>query len=242
MPHTPLAPCRSTVSPRRAVRLPMLALTLSLSLSMLGGCATHLRGSVSSETDPNLPVRTDMVVLLKPAEADESTALRNRRHLAGLADRLRERGFGKVYTPLSPPPQNTPAEMVATANLTLRSTVHQYTAPDYGEIAPARTYTDCSTDAAGKKTCVQRTARARTGIVGYSTRTEHQHHYSLKLSWHSARTGQLAMVSTVTAVNPPCGEEENFELLAAHGLARLSIDTTRAEDFRVELAKDQCRR
>ena len=209
---------------------------------LLTGCATHLQGTVSSETDPNLPVRPDMVVLLKASEADESTALRNRRHLPNIADRLRERGFKKVFTPLSPPPRDTPVDLQATAQLLRLTTAHQYTAPDYGEISPARTVTDCSTDAAGKKTCVQRTIRARTGVIGYSTRTDTLHDYTVKLTWYSARTGQLAMVSTITARNPPCAEEENFELLVDNGLMRLSFDTTRTESFRVELAKDQCRR
>ena len=80
-----------------------VALTLGATALLLTGCATHLQGTVSSETDPNLPVRPDMVVLLKASEADESTALRNRRHLPNIADRLRERGFKKVFTPLSPP-------------------------------------------------------------------------------------------------------------------------------------------
>lgn len=172
---------------------PASSASLVVAALLLTGCATHLQGTVSSETDPNLPVRPDMVVLLKASEADESTALRNRRHLPNIADRLRERGFKKVFTPLSPPPRDTPVDLQATAQLLRLTTAHQYTAPDYGEISPAR-------------------------------------------------TGQLAMVSTITARNPPCSEEENFELLVENGLMRLSFDTTRTESFRVELAKDQCRR
>jgi hypothetical protein len=208
---------------------------------LLTGCATHLQGTVSSETDPNLPVRPDMVVLLQASETDESTALRNRRQLPNIADRLRERGFKQVHTPLSPPPKNKPVELQVNASLTARTSVNQYTSPDYGVISPARTVTDCTTDAAGKKTCVQHTRQARTGVIGYSTKTDYQHDYTVKLTWYSARTGQLAMVSTLTARNPPCAEEENFELLIENGLPRLSFDTTRTDSFRVELAKDQCR-
>lgn len=219
-----------------------VALTLCAASLLLAGCATHLQGTVSSETDPNLPVRPDMAVMLKASEADESTALRNRRHLPGIADRLRERGFAKVYTPSSPPPKSVPVDLQVTTSLTATTTLNQYTSADYGEVAPARTLSECTTDAAGKRTCVQRTHRARTGIIGYSTKTDYLHDYTVKLTWYSARTGQLAMVSTVTARNPPCSEEENFELLVENGLMRLSFDTTRTENFNVELAKDQCRR
>lgn len=218
-----------------------VALTLCATTLLLTGCATQLQGTVSSETDPNLPVRPDMVVLLKASEADESTALRNRRHLPNIADRLRERGFTKVYSPLSPPPKSTPADLQVTAALTATTTANQYTSADYGEVSPARTLSECTTDAAGKRTCVQRTQKARTGVIGYSTKTSYVHDYSVKLTWYSVRTGQLAMVSTVTARNPPCSEEENFGLLVDNGLMRLSFDTTRTENFRVELAKDQCR-
>lgn len=59
---------------------------------------------------------------------------------------------------------------------------------------------------------------------------------------HAQRHIPSTAARPVTACNPPCSEEENFELLVENGLMRLSFDTTRTESFRVELAKDQCRR
>lgn len=40
----------------------------------------------------------------------------------------------------------------------------------------------------------------------------------------------------------PINLHATAQLLVGNGLMRLSFDTTRTESFRVELAKDQCRR